>query len=84
MTYTSSWELYRARSLYIDDGQAISKYKKKKTKKKTGGGEKKAVSIRPRRSRGCNPLMLRNPSLSYTGGDEKYLFFFYWIKKNKK
>ena len=38
MTYTSSWELYRARSLYIDDGQAISKYKKKKNEKKNWWG----------------------------------------------
>ena len=56
MTYTSSWELYRARSLYIDDGQAISKYKKKKNeKKKLVGVKKKRFQSDPEDREGATP-----------------------------
>lgn len=84
MTYTSSWELYRARSLYIDDGQAISKYIKKKRKKKLVGVKKKRFQSDPEDREGATPWCCATPHFLIRGGREVFIFFFTGSKKKIK
>ena len=82
MTYTSSWELYRARSLYIDDGQAISKYKKKKNEKKNWWGWKKSGFNKTQNIERVQPPDVAQPlTFLYGGGREVFIFFLLDQKK---